>query len=94
MNHRLLVWTVSDGLRSCGYDGLACLASAQLRRGCARTGIGDRRRPGVREHVHAGDLEIWTDQVGQGRMSCSSAARVTRWSRGSSSSTGSPTATA
>jgi hypothetical protein len=53
-------------------------------------------------HVNAGDLKIWTEQVGQGpdvlliggAGDCSSAARATPSSPGSSSWMGWPTATA
>ena len=46
------------------------------------------------EHVRAGDLDIWTEQVGQGPVILLNGGRGTPSSRGSSSSTGSRTATA
>jgi hypothetical protein len=46
------------------------------------------------EHVRASDLDIWTEQVGQGPDVLLIGAWATPWSRGSSSSMGWPTATA
>jgi 3-oxoadipate enol-lactonase len=46
------------------------------------------------EHVRAGDLDIWTEQVGAGPDVLLIGGLGTPWSRGSFSSTGSPTATA
>jgi hypothetical protein len=46
------------------------------------------------EHVRAGDLDIWTEQVGEGPNVLLIGGEATPSSRGSSSSTGSPTATA
>jgi hypothetical protein len=45
------------------------------------------------QHVRAGDLDIWTEQVGQGPDVLLIGGGVTPWSRGSSSSTGRPTGT-
>lgn len=46
------------------------------------------------QHVRAGDLDVWTEQVGEGPDVLLIAAWGTPSSRGSSSSTGSRTATA
>jgi hypothetical protein len=45
------------------------------------------------QHVRAGDLDIWTEQVGQGPDVLLIGSSATPSSRGSSSSTGSRTAT-
>jgi hypothetical protein len=46
------------------------------------------------EHVRAGDLDIWTEQVGEGPDVLLIGGGGDTSSRGSSSSTGSPTAIA
>jgi hypothetical protein len=46
------------------------------------------------EHIRAGALDIWTEQVGQGPDVLLIGEGATRSSPGSSSSTGWPTATA
>jgi hypothetical protein len=46
------------------------------------------------KHVRAGDLDIWTEQVGEGPDVLLIGGQATQSSRGSTSSTGSPTATA
>ena len=46
------------------------------------------------EHVRAGGLDIWTEQVGQGADVLLIGGWATRSSHGSSSSMGSPIATA
>jgi hypothetical protein len=46
------------------------------------------------EHVRAGDLDVWTEQVGEGPDVLLIGVWATPSSRGSSSSKGSPIATA